>query len=116
MKQQKLKHKKTKLSPFDIIYEPVLTEKTIKLINQTRNKKYTFKVSLSASKTDIKEAIEKIFNVKVEKVNTIRIPSKAKYYRYRHKFLRSPYKKAIVTLKEGYKIDSIDSSIEQQKQ
>ncbi|MFN4220457.1 MAG: 50S ribosomal protein L23 [bacterium] len=115
MKQQKLKHKKVKLSPYEIILEPILTEKSIRLINSSKNKKYTFKVLPSASKVDIKEAVETIFGVKVQKVNTIKIPQKTKIYRYRYKFSRDAYKKAVVTLKEGYKIDSIDSSIEKEK-
>ncbi len=115
MKQQKLKHK-IKLSPFDIILEPVLTEKAVGILNESKNKKkYTFKVHQSASKIDIKQTIEDIFNVKVDQVNVIKIPSKTKYFRYRYKFTKSSYKKAIVTLKEGFSIKEIDSSIEKQK-
>lgn len=106
---------KQKLSPYEVILHPILTEKAVRIMNQTNLKKYTFKVISKASKTDIKEAIEKIFNVKVEKVNVIKIPPKTKHFRYRYKYNKPSYKKAIVTLKEGYKIESIDSSIEKEK-
>lgn len=114
MSKQKLEHKKLKLSPFEIILEPVLTEKAI-LMNKGNFKKYVFKVHKDASKDDIKNAMEQVFNVKVQKVNTINIPERTKYFRYRHKYNRTSYKKAIVTLKEGYSIDIIDKSIEKEK-
>ncbi|MEN3014761.1 MAG: 50S ribosomal protein L23 [bacterium] len=101
-----------KLDPYQIIISPILTEKAVRLIKQGR---YVFKVHPKASKTDIKQAIEKIFEVKVEKVNTINIPSKTKSYRFRYKYNRPSYKKAIVTLKQGFRINQIDSSIEKER-
>ncbi|MCS6955463.1 MAG: 50S ribosomal protein L23 [Candidatus Calescibacterium sp.] len=115
MNRQKSKHKDVKLAPSEVIKQPVLTEKALRLLNETKLKKYVFKVLPSANKNDIKEAVEKIFNVKVEKVNVINIPSRTKYYRYRFKYNRPSYKKAVVTLKEGYRIEAIDSSIEKEK-
>ena len=88
-------------SPYEIIISPVLTEKT-KL--QEKDNKYTFLVKKDANKIEIKQAIEKIYNVKVKKVNTINIKPKPKRWRFRMGFTPSK-KKAIVTLKEGYKIE-----------
>ena len=66
--------------------------------------KYTFKVSPKATKTEIKEAIEKIFNVKVSAIRTINVkPKKRRVGRYTG--LTNRYKKAIVTLAEGQTID-----------
>ena len=58
----------------DIIKRPVITEKSTDLM--TSENKYTFLVDLRANKTQIKSAIEEIFNVKVEKVNTVRVRGK----------------------------------------
>jgi len=107
-------HKDSKLNIYQVILSPVLTEKAIRLMNQHKLKKYVFKVHKKATKNDIKEAVEKIFNVKVEKVNTINIPQKLKHFRYRYNYFRPSYKKAVVTLKEGYSIEQIDSSIEKE--
>ena len=60
---------------YDIILKPVITEQSME---QTEAKKYVFKVAVTANKTEIKKAIEEIFGVKVEKVNTIRMDGKAK--------------------------------------
>jgi len=88
-------------SPYEVIICPILTEKT-KL--QEKYRKYTFLVNKNANKIEIKQAIEKIYNVKVKKVNTINIKPKPKRWRFRTGFTPSK-KKAIVTLKEGYKIE-----------
>jgi large subunit ribosomal protein L23 len=78
----------------DIIKRPVITERTTDLMEEN---KYAFEVSLRANKTEIKAAIEEIFGVKVEKVNTLRVPSKQKRVG-RHIGRTSEWKKAIVTL------------------
>ncbi len=90
---------------FDIIRRPVLTEKATDLrenLNQV-----AFKVDRRANKRQISEAVEKIFNVKVIKVRTINVPGKPKKL---GKFsgMRTGYSKAIVTLKEGDKIEIFD--------
>ena len=86
----------------DVLKKPVLTEKTL-LLQQTENK-YTFDVELTASKPEIKDAVEKMFNVKVERVNVMNVAAKTKRLgKYVGKTNRR--KKAIVTLKEGYSID-----------
>jgi large subunit ribosomal protein L23 len=78
----------------DIIKRPVITERTSDLMEAN---KFAFEVALKANKTEIKAAIEEIFGVKVEKVNTLRVPSKQKRVG-RHIGRTSEWKKAIVTL------------------
>ena len=60
---------------YDIIIKPVITEQSME---ETEAKKYVFQVAIDANKSEIKKAIEQIFGVKVEKVNTIRMEGKAK--------------------------------------
>ena len=60
----------------DIIKAPIITEKTANL--NENNNTITFSVDVKANKTQIKQAVEKIFNVKVESVNTINVPRKKK--------------------------------------
>lgn len=86
----------------DIIIAPVITEKSSAIA--TNEKSYVFKVNSKANKTQIKTAIEKIFNVKVESVNTVNVhPKKKRVGRYSG--MTNKYKKAIVTLVNGNKID-----------
>lgn len=86
----------------DIIKSPIITEKSSDL--KKDNLKYVFKVALNTNKIEIKQAIEALFKVKVSKVNTLNVkPKKKRVGRYQG--LTSRYKKAIVTLKEGEKID-----------
>lgn len=86
----------------EIIKAPVITEKSA---NLTQNEgKYAFKVNPNANKTEIKQAIEKIFNVKVEKISTINVkPKKKRVGRYSGMSNRT--KKAIVKLAEGQTIN-----------
>ena len=60
---------------YDIIIKPVITEQSME---ETEAKKYVFQVAIDANKSEIKKAVEQIFGVKVEKVNTIRMEGKAK--------------------------------------
>ena len=86
----------------DVIKAPVITEKTAQL-SQNGNV-ITFNVDPKSNKTQIKQAVEKIFDVKVEKVNTINVkPRKKRVGRYTG--LTNRRKKAIVTLKEGSSIE-----------
>ncbi|RYL89898.1 50S ribosomal protein L23 [Sporolactobacillus sp. THM7-4] len=80
--------------PRDIIKRPVLTERTT---DQMADKKYTFDVDVRANKSEIKRAVESIFEVKVVKVNTINVKGKPKRYG-RYSGYTSKRKKAIVTL------------------
>ena len=91
---------KLKMSPYDIIIRPLLTDKSVKLMNEQN--KYTFLVHPQATKIDVKKAIETIFNVKVKKVNIVNLPPKLRFYRWRYPYKTNKIKKAIVTLKEGY--------------
>jgi len=84
---------------FDIIVSPVLTEKSYDGIQA---KKYTFKVAKSATKTQIKTAVEDIFGVKVAKVNTVNVDGKKKRMG-RSEGYTSDYKKAVVFLTEDSK-------------
>jgi large subunit ribosomal protein L23 len=85
----------------DIIKAPIITEKNTIMGQQN---KYGFKVDVNTNKTQIKQAIEAIFNVKVLDVNTINPkPKKKRVGKYSGKTKR--YKKAIVTLAEGQTID-----------
>ena len=80
----------------DIILNPVITEKSM---DDLQAGKYTFKVATDANKTEIKKAVEQLFNVKVAKVNTLNCNGRTKRVgRYVGK--TSDWKKAIVTLTE----------------
>ncbi len=89
--------------PYDIIQTVCLTEKAT-LLSETLNQ-YVFRVSLKATKPQIKQAIEEIFKKKVTSVNTCRYEGKLRRKRTAQEGRTSHWKKAIVTLKEGDKID-----------
>ena len=86
----------------DIIIAPVVTEKSAVTANDGRT--YVFKVSKAANKTQIKQAIESAFNVKVSNVRTLNTkPKKKRVGRYTGN--TKTYKKAIVQLKDGFAIE-----------
>lgn len=86
----------------DIIKAPIITEKSANLAQDQNT--MTFSVDVKANKTQIKQAIESIFDVKVESVNTINVkPKKKRVGRYAGKTNR--VKKAIVKLREGSSIE-----------
>ena len=86
---------------YDIIYAPIITEKTASLANEN---KYAFKVSPKANKTEIKQAIESIFKVKVMSITTSNShPKKKRVGKYTG--MTNKYKRAIVKLAEGQTID-----------
>ena len=87
------------MTAYDIIIEPILSEKSYDGI---ANKRYTFKVVKSATKTQIKAAVEQIFQVKVDKVNTSNYDGKVKRMG-RNEGRRPAFKKAIVTLTDDSK-------------
>ena len=92
----------------EIILAPVITEESMM---GTADKKYTFKVAKDATKVDIKKAVEKLFSVKVEKVNTINVRGQLRRYG-RYEGYRASWKKAIVTLTEDSKtIEFFDGMI-----
>lgn len=86
---------------YDTLVRPVITEKSML---SSEAGKVTFLVPLSATKGEVKAAVEAIFNVKVNKVNTIRQFGKEKRFRG-YVGQRSDFKKAVVTLAEGQNID-----------
>ena len=86
---------------YDIVLAPHITEKSTML---SENNSVVFRVAPSASKPEIKAAIEALFNVKVTNVNTIVSKGKSKRWQGRS-YQRSDVKKAIVTLAEGQSID-----------
>lgn len=92
-------------SAYDVIKKIVLTEKSMRL--QAAQNQYFFNVDTRANKNEIRDAVQRLFGVKVEKVNTICRKGKRKRDRaMRGKYGRtSAFKRAIVTLKEGDKID-----------
>ena len=86
---------------YDVIISPVITEKAT--LASERNQ-VMFKVARNATKPQIKEAVEKLFDVKVKSVNTLHRRGKWKAFRGRYG-LQQHTKRAIVTLEEGQKID-----------
>jgi len=91
---------------YELIDSPIITEQTMELVE--KENKYTFKVSKTANKVEIKKAIEAIFNVDVVSVNTINVAPKPKRMG-RYEGYKSGYKKAIVKLAIGQKIDAFGS-------
>ena len=89
--------------PRDILFAPVLTEKAYVGFEEG---KYTFLVDPRSNKTEIKIAVEKVFNVKVSSVNTINRTGKTRRTRF-GLGKRKDTKRAIVTLHEGYQIDVV---------
>ncbi len=90
-----------KLSGYDIIISPVVTEKSTMA---SEHNKIVFKVRSEASKPDIKAAVEQLFNVKVKSVNTIVRKGKLKQFKGMRS-IQSDVKRAIVTLEDGHSID-----------
>ena len=86
---------------YQLIVAPVITEKAT-VLNETGQ--VTFKVTLDATKPEIKTAVEKLFGVNVTAVNTVVVKGKSKRFRGRPG-QRSDWKKAIVSLAEGQSID-----------
>ena len=86
---------------YDVIISPVITEKAT--LGSEHNQ-VMFKVAKHATKPQIKEAVEKLFDVKVKSVNTLTRKGKFKAFRGRPG-VQSDVKKAIVTLEEGHRID-----------
>lgn len=88
-------------SAYNVIVRPIVSERSY---DDMGRGKYTFEVARGANKQEIKSAIEKIFNVHVEKTNTLWVKPKVKRVRYVPGKTRT-WKKAIVTLKEGETIE-----------
>jgi len=91
---------------FDIISRPLLTEKST-AANDADKQVYLFEVAMNSKKQDVKNAIESIFDVKVDSVNTVIVRGKVKRV---GKIMgkRNNWKKAYITLKEGYSINLVE--------
>lgn len=85
----------------DVLIRPIISEKSTALMEES---KYTFLVPLTANKVEVRQAVEKIFKVKVEAVNTVRVLGKVKKMG-KTQGKRSDYKKAIVKLAAGERIE-----------
>ena len=91
--------------PREVIVRPVVTERSMELSTDESGKpQYAFIVSRDANKVEIKNAVEKLFNVSVSQVNTMNYRGKARRVG-RHLGKRAAYKKAIVRLADGESID-----------
>lgn len=90
------------LEPYQVILRPLITEKATHL--SERHNAYTFEVNPLATKTEIKDAVEVLFNVKVADVRTQNRRGKLRRYRLKLGRMRN-WKKAIVALHEDYRID-----------
>ena len=91
------------ITAYDILKALVSTEKGAALSNQ---RKYLFRVADTATKIDVKRAVEEVYKVKVDTVNTLRVPGKLKRVRIRSGY-NTGWKKAVVSLKEGQKIEAV---------
>lgn len=92
-------------NPWEVIKKPVVTEKS--MANQRKNV-YTFIIAPDATKPEVKHSVEKVFNVQVAAVRTMKVRGKLK--RMKNMLLegkRKDWKKAYVTLKEGFRLDII---------
>lgn len=95
------------MSPSDVVQGPVVTEKGT-LVNEQGNQ-VVFRVHPRANKVEIRQAVEQLFKVKVEKVRTARLLGKARRVG-RHVGKRPDWKKAYVTLAEGSRIDFFEGA------
>ncbi len=91
---------------FDVIKKPHISEKALGL---SEKRKYVFKISTPANKTEIKKAVEGLYKVSVESVNIIKVPEKPKRFKG-VPGIKSGYKKAIVTLAKGNTIDVMEGA------
>jgi large subunit ribosomal protein L23 len=88
------------MHPFEVLRRPIVTEKVQRQIGKNQ---YTFEVALNATKIQIKEAVERAFNVNVVNVNTSRLMGKRRRLG-RHWGMTPAWKKAVVTIREGQEI------------
>ncbi len=91
---------------YEIVRRPLMTEKSTGA--GEKQNAYVFEVIEDASKEEIKEAVEKLFEVKVKAVNTMVVRGKIKKVSGRYYGKRSKWKKAVVTLREGQKIQLVE--------
>jgi len=94
------------LHPNEVLLAPVVSEKSYSLIT---DRKYTFKVHKDAHKTQVRQAVEELFDVKVQAVNIVKVQAKPKR-RGMSKGTRPGWKKAIVQLREGQSIEIFEGA------
>lgn len=94
------------LHPRQVLIAPVVSEKSYSLIEEN---KYAFRIHDRAHKTQVRQAVEELFDVKVERVNVMRVKPKPKRRGY-HRGTRPGWKKAVVQLREGDKIDIFEGA------
>ena len=87
---------------FEVLRAPRVSEKTARL--QEVSNQYVFEIAKTATKADVKAAVEQIFSVKVEAVNVVNVKGKSKSFKFRQG-RRGDWRKAYVTLAEGQSID-----------
>jgi large subunit ribosomal protein L23 len=92
------------MNPYEVIVRPIDTEKTRYQASELGQ--YTFEVDRRANKIEVRQAVENIFDVTVVAVNVVNVPAKASTRRGRRRVVRrSTWKKAVVTLAEGQRLD-----------
>jgi len=94
---------KATIHDYDLIIEPVITEKTMSLMQEQN--KVTVRVPAKANRADVKKAFQNVFGVKVLNVNIVNVPAKETTRGGRYKGTISGFKKAIVTIAEGEALD-----------
>jgi large subunit ribosomal protein L23 len=94
------------LHPNEILLAPVVSEKSYSLLN---DRKYSFRVHQDAHKTQIRQAVEELFEVHVERVNIVKVQPKPKR-RGLHKGTRPGWKKAVVQIREGETIEIFEGA------
>jgi large subunit ribosomal protein L23 len=94
------------LHPNQVLLAPVVSEKSYSLIT---DRKYTFKVHKDAHKTQIRQAVEELFDVKVDSVNIVKVQPKPKR-RGLTRGSKPGWKKAVVKLREGYEIEIFEGA------
>jgi large subunit ribosomal protein L23 len=94
------------LHPNEVLLAPVVSEKSYSLID---DRKYSFKIHPDAHKTQVRQAVEELFDVKVERVNIVKVQAKPKR-RGVNKGIRPGWKKAIVQVAEGQTIEIFEGA------
>ena len=94
------------LHPNEILLAPVVSEKSYSLIN---DRKYSFRVHKDAHKTQIRQAVEQLFEVHVERVNIVKVQAKPKRRGF-HRGTKPGWKKAIVQVREGETIEIFEGA------
>ena len=94
------------LHPSEVLIRPVISEKSYEQIARSQ---YTFKIHKDAHKTQVRQAVEELFDVKVERVNIVKVQSKPKR-RGLHKGIKPGWKKAVVQLRQGDSIEIFEGA------